>query len=138
MSKLINLFSDSNKLEGVKYYKTWKHLIESTLIYYELWHDICDGDIKPNKPTDATLLAKWEVKNSKALGLIKPLVNNEIYFHIENASDAWTALHTFKYLFDTQPKSNKVDIQLKSPQQKLTEDGDVLDYISRHKTSRKY
>jgi len=58
MSKFINLFSDLDKLEGTKYYKTWKRIIESTLIYKELWQDICDGDIKPNKPTDAAALAK--------------------------------------------------------------------------------
>ena len=102
MSKLINLLCDSDKLEGVKSYKTWKHLTESTLIYNELSKYICDGDIKPNKPTDVASLAKWEVKNVKALALIKSLVNDEMYIHIENASDAWSALHTFKDIFDTQ------------------------------------
>ena len=120
MSKLINLFSKPDKLEGVKSYKTWKLLIESTFIYNELWHEICDGNIKPNKPIDAASLAKWEVKNAKALALIKASVNNEMYIHIENALDAWTALRTFKDLFDTQPESKKVDPQLKLLQQKLT------------------
>jgi hypothetical protein len=67
MSKLINFFSDSDKLEGTKSYKTWKRLIEITLIYNELWSDICNEDTKPNKPTDVTTLAKWEIKNAKAL-----------------------------------------------------------------------
>lgn len=133
MSKLINLFSESDKLEGVKSYKTWKRLIESTLIYNELWHEICDGNIKPNKPTDAASLAKWEVKEGKALALIKASVNNEMYIHIENSWDAWTTLRTFKDLFDTQLGSKKVDLQLKLLQQKLTEGGDVLEYISRLK-----
>ena len=60
--------------------------------------------IKPNKPTDVSSLAKWEVKNVKALTLIRTLVNDEMYIHIENASDAWSALRTFKDLFDTQPE----------------------------------
>eukprot|EP00253_Pinus_taeda_P027792 PITA_27792 len=137
MSKLINLFSDSDKLEGTKSYKTWHRLIESTLIYNELWQGICDGDVKPNKPTDATALAKWEINNAKALALIKSSVNDEMYVHIENAIDAWTALKTFKDLFDTQPESKKVDLQLKLLQQKLTEGGDVLEYISRLKNIRK-
>ena len=136
MSKLINLFSDSDKLEGTKSYKTWHRLIESTLIYNELWQGICDGDVKPNKPTDATALAKWEVKNAKALALIKSSVNDEMYVHIENATDAWSALKTFKDLFDTQPESKKVDLQLKLLQQKLTEGGDILEYISRLKNVR--
>jgi hypothetical protein len=133
MSKLINLFSDSDKLEGTKSYKTWKRLIESTLIYNELWRDICNEDTKPNKPTDAATLAKWEVKNAKALALIKSSVNDEMYVHIENTTDAWSALKVFKDLFDTQPESKKVDLQLKLLQQKLTEGGDVHEYISRLK-----
>jgi len=131
MSKLINLFSDSDKLEGTKCYKTWHRLIERTLIYNELWQGICDGDIKPNKPTDAAALAKWEVNNAKALALTKYSMNDEMYVHIENATDAWYALKTFKDLFDSQPESKKVDLQLKLLQQKLTEGGDVLEYISR-------
>ena len=95
-----------------------------------MWHEICNGNIKPNKPTDAASLAKWEVKNGKALALTKASVNNEMYIHIENSSDTWTALRTFKDLFDTQPESKKVDLQLKLLQQKLTEGGDVLEYIS--------
>eukprot|EP00253_Pinus_taeda_P021465 PITA_21465 len=136
MSKLINLFSDSDKLKGTKSYKTWHHLIESTPIYNELWQGICDGDVKTNKPTDAAALVKWEIKNAKALALIKSYVNDEIYVHIENATDAWSALKTFKDLFDTHPESKKVDLQLKLLQQKLTEGGDVLEYISRLKNIR--
>jgi hypothetical protein len=133
MSKLINLFSDSDKLEGTKSYKTWKRLIESTLIYNELWRDICNEDTKPTKPTDAATLAKWEVKNAKALALIKASVNDEMYVHIENMTDAWSALKVYKDLFDTQPESKKVDLQLKLLQQKLIEGGDVHEYISRLK-----
>ena len=101
MSKLINLFSDSDKFEGTKSYKTRHRLNESTLIYNELWQGICDGDVKPNKPTNATALAKCEIKNAKALALIESYVNDEMYVHIENATDAWSALKTFKDLFDT-------------------------------------
>lgn len=39
-------------------------------------------------------------------------------------------MRTFKDLFDTQPESKKVDLQLKLLQQKLTEGGDFLEYIS--------
>jgi hypothetical protein len=56
-----------------------------------------------------------------------------MYVHIENASDAWSAWKTFKDLFDTQPETKRVDLQLKLLQQKLTEGGDVLEYISRLK-----
>eukprot|EP00253_Pinus_taeda_P014344 PITA_14344 len=59
-----------------------------------------------------------------------------MYVHIENATDAWSALKAFKDLFDTWPESKKVDLQLKLLQQKLTEGGDVLEYISRLKNIR--
>jgi hypothetical protein len=36
-----------------------------------------------------------------------------MYIHIENASDAWFAWKKFKELFDTQPKTKRVDPQLK-------------------------
>ena len=49
----------------------------------------------------------------KALALIKSSVNDEMYVHIENTTDACSALKFSKYLFDTQPESKKVDLQLK-------------------------
>jgi hypothetical protein len=39
--------------------------MESTLIYNELWKDICSGDKKPTKPTKVGPLAKWELKDEK-------------------------------------------------------------------------
>jgi hypothetical protein len=54
-----------------------------------------------------------------------------MYVHIENTTDAWSSLNVFKDLFDAQPESKKVDLQLKFLQQKLTEAGDVHEYISR-------
>jgi hypothetical protein len=65
MSKLINLFIDSDKLDGPKNYKSWKCHMQNTLIYNELWHDICDGDTPPTKPIDVAPLAKWELKDEK-------------------------------------------------------------------------
>ena len=91
--------------------------IEISLIYNEIWRDVCDGDVKTNKPTNATLIAKREIKNAKALALIKSSISDEMYVHIENYFDAWSTLRTFKDLFDTQPESKKFDLQLKFLQQ---------------------
>jgi hypothetical protein len=44
--------------------------MHNTLIYNELWNDICDSDIAPTKPTDATYLEKWNLKDEKALSLL--------------------------------------------------------------------
>jgi hypothetical protein len=65
MSKLINLFIESDKLDGLKNYKSWIPHMQNTLIYNELWYDICDGDTAPTKTTDATSLAKWNLKDEK-------------------------------------------------------------------------
>jgi hypothetical protein len=96
MSKLINLFYESDKLKGCKNYKSWKQHMESTLIYSELRKDICNGNAKPNKPTNAGPIAKWELKDEKTLALIKSSVNEEKYVHIENAPHAWSTRKKFK------------------------------------------
>jgi hypothetical protein len=88
MSKLVNLFIDSDKLDGPKNYKAWSHHMQSTLIYNELWKDVCSGDKAPIKPIDARELEKWELKDEKALALLRSFVIDEMFVHIENATDA--------------------------------------------------
>jgi hypothetical protein len=58
MSKLINLFTESEKLDGPKNYKSWSRHMQNTFIYNELWRGICDGDTSLIKPTATTSLAK--------------------------------------------------------------------------------
>ena len=59
MSKLVNLFTDSDKLDGPKNYKTWSHHMKNTLIFNDLWKDICNKEKAPITPTDTRELAKW-------------------------------------------------------------------------------
>jgi hypothetical protein len=92
--------------------------------------------IKPNKPTKPGPLAKWELKDEKNFALIKSSANEEMYVHIENASNAWFTRKTFKYFFNTQLETKRVELQLKLLQEKLSEGGDVLEYISRLKNIR--
>ena len=131
MSKIISLFNESDKLEGSKNYKVWSRHIQSTLIYNELWKGVCNA--QPTKPTNPDQLAKWELKDEKALALIHSTVSDDIYVHIENSSDAWSAWKTLKDLFDSQSEAKKIDLQLKLFQQKLSLGGDVMEYISRLK-----
>jgi hypothetical protein len=91
MSKLINLFTESDKLDGPKNYKTWSRHMHNTLFYNELWRDICDGDTTPTKPTDTTSLAKWNLKDEKALALLCSSITEQMFAHIENSKDAWSA-----------------------------------------------
>ena len=126
--KFINLFNTSNKLECSKNYKIWSWHIQSTLIYNELWKGICNA--QPTKPTNATHLVKWELKDEKALALIQSIVSNEVFGHIENCSDSWYAWKTRKDLFYSQPEATRVDLQLKLLQQKLTNRGVVMESSS--------
>jgi hypothetical protein len=131
MSKIISLFNDSDKLEGSKNYKAWSRHIQSTLIYNELWKGICNE--QPTKPTDVVPLARWELKDENALALIQSTVSDEVFVHIENCIDSWSAWKILKDLFDSQTEAKRVDLQLNLLQQKLVVGGDVMEYISRLK-----
>jgi hypothetical protein len=56
-----------------------------------------------------------------------------MFVHIYNSKDAWFAWNLLKKLFDTPVASHRVDLQMKLLQQRLTNNGDVLEYISRIK-----
>jgi len=89
MSKLVNFFSDSSKLDGPKNYKTWSHHMQNTSIFSDFWKDICNGEKYPIKPPNARELVKWELRDEKALALLISSVTNEICIHIENATNTF-------------------------------------------------
>jgi hypothetical protein len=107
--------------------------MQNTLIYNELWCDICDGDTAPTNPTDTTSLAKWNLKDEKGLALMRSSVTEHMFVHIENSKDAWYTWSLFKKLFDTHVASHRVDLQMKFLKQRLVDNGDALEYISRIK-----
>jgi hypothetical protein len=86
--------------------------MRNTLIYNELWHDICYGYTTPTKTTNATL-AKWNLKDEKALALLHSSVTEHMFVHIENSKDAWSSWNLLKKLFDTPAASHRVDLQMK-------------------------
>lgn len=61
---------------------------------------MCNGDIKPNKSTNIDPLAKWELKDEKALALINSSVNDVMFIYIENSLDTCSAWNVFIDLFD--------------------------------------
>jgi len=107
--------------------------MQNTLIYNELWRDICDGDTAPTKPTNATSLAKWNLKDEKALALLRSSVTEHMFVHIENSKDAWSTWNLLWKLYDTPFASHRVNLQMKFLKQILAYKGDVLEYISRTK-----
>jgi hypothetical protein len=56
-----------------------------------------------------------------------------MFVHIENSKDVWFAWNLLNNLFDTPVASHRVDLQMKLLKQRLAENGDVLEYISRIK-----
>ena len=112
MSKILNLITHLDKLDGVKNYNTCQRHMKNNLIYNELWRGICAADPTSTKPTDATVLEKWELQNENALALIHSFVFYHLCIHIENTSSAWT-WEQFKKLFDTPPASQRIDLQMK-------------------------
>jgi hypothetical protein len=107
--------------------------MHNNLIYNELGCDIYDGDTDPTKPTDATSLAKWNLKDEKTLSLLHSFVTEHMFVHIENSKDAWSSWNLLKKIFDTSVASQRVDLQMKFLKQRLADNGDVLEYISRIK-----
>jgi hypothetical protein len=107
--------------------------MQNTMIYNELWCDIFDGDTAPTKPTDTTSLAKWHLKDEKALAFLCSFVTEHMFVHIENSKDAWSTWNLFKKIFDTHVASHRFDLQMKFLKQRLEDNGDVLEYISRIK-----
>jgi len=59
-------------LAGKENYFEWSWMIKHTLIFNELWKEVCigDRDKQPEQPTLDTELAIWENKNSKAYALV--------------------------------------------------------------------
>jgi hypothetical protein len=104
--------------------------MQNTLIYNELWCDICDGDIAPTKPIDTAPLAKWKLRDENELALLRSSISKHMFVHIENSKMHGLLGINF---FDTHDASQKVDLQMKLIKQRLVDNGDVLEYISRIK-----
>jgi hypothetical protein len=76
-------------LSGKENYPEWSRKIEHTLIFNDLWDDICDGDTKPTKPTTDKELSIWMNKDKKAYALIVSSVSEEVSHHIRSIKYSW-------------------------------------------------
>jgi len=83
---------------------SWCVHMQSTLVFNDLWKDICNRKKAPIKSTDARKLAKWESRDEKRLTLLRSSVTDEMFIHIENEKYAWNTWKNFKKIFDTQSK----------------------------------
>eukprot|EP00253_Pinus_taeda_P003468 PITA_03468 len=66
-------------LTGKESYPEWSRKIKHTLLFYELWKVVYDGDRdkEPEQPTSDKGFSLWENKNSKAYALIAASINEE-------------------------------------------------------------
>jgi hypothetical protein len=70
------------------------------------------------------------LKGEITLALIRSYVTEHMFVHIENSKDAWSSWTLLKKIFDTLVASHRVDQQMKLFKQILSDNGDVLEYIS--------
>ena len=56
-------------LSGQENYQEWFRKIKNTLIFNDLWEEICEGkdDNDPEQPTDVRQLAIWKSKDKKGI-----------------------------------------------------------------------
>ena len=85
-------------LSGKENYLEWSRKIKHTLIFNELWKEICGGQEEnpPAKSTSDKELAIWENKNCKAYDLIAASINEKVSRHISSFSNAYDALRKLK------------------------------------------
>jgi len=99
-------------LNGKENYPEWSRKIEHTMIFNNIWDDICDGDTKPTKPTAGKELAIWTNKDKKAYTLIFAFVSEEVSRHIRSIKDSWRALKKLKDLYDSHSELEIIQLQI--------------------------
>ena len=73
------------------------------------------------------------MKDEKALALLHPSVTKHMFVYMKNSKYAWFAWNLLKNLCDTHVAYHRVDLQMKLLKQRLADNGDVLEYISKIK-----
>ena len=71
-------------LFGKENYHEWFWKIKNTLIFNDLWEEVCEGkdDKDPEQPTYEKQLAIWKSKDKNAYALISASVTEEVSRHI--------------------------------------------------------
>lgn len=102
-------------LTGKENYPEWSRMIKHTLIFNELWKEVCvgDGDKGSKQPTSDKEFAIWENKNNKAYALIAVAISEEVSHHISPFSTAFEALQKLKELYDSHYAFQVVQLMIK-------------------------
>jgi len=102
-------------LFGQENYQEWFRKIKNTLIFNDLWEEICEGkdDNDLEKPTDARQLAIWKSKDKKAHALIYASVTEEVSRHILSSTTTFKALEKLKDLYDSHSELEIIQLLMK-------------------------
>ena len=104
-------------LSGKENYHEWFRKVKNTLIFNDMWDEICENENLEHKkdektinevdksapvpPTNAKELALWKSKDKKAYDLIIAFVSEEVSRHLVSSKSVWEALKKLKYLYDS-------------------------------------
>jgi hypothetical protein len=102
-------------LSGQENYQEWFRKIKNTLIFNDLWEEICEckDDNDPKEPTDAKQLVIWKSKDKKAHTLISASVTEEVRRHILSSTTVFKALEKLKDLYDSHSELEIIQLLMK-------------------------
>jgi hypothetical protein len=102
-------------LSGQENYQEWFRKIKNTLIFNDLWEEICEckDDNDPKEPTDAKQLVIWKSKDKKAHTLISASVTEEVRRHILSSTTTFKALEKLKDLYDSHSELKIIQLLMK-------------------------
>ena len=108
-------------LSGKTNYQEWFRKIKNTLIFNDLWEEVCEGkvdkegkdDNDPEMPTDDKQLAIWKSKDKKAYALISASITEEVSRHILSSTTTFSALKKLKSLYDSHSELEIIQLLVK-------------------------
>ena len=102
-------------LFGKEKYQECFRKINNTLIFNDLWEEVCEGkeNKDPEQPTDDKQLAIWKSKDKKAYALIFASVTEEVSRHILSNTTTFIALKKLKYFYDSHLELGIIQLLMK-------------------------
>ena len=103
-------------LSGKENYHEWFRKVKNTLIFNDLWDDVCerkDDNVEPEQPTDAKELTIWKGKDKKAYALIVASITEEVGRHIISCKSEFVALKKLKDLYDSHSELEIIQLLMK-------------------------
>jgi hypothetical protein len=96
-------------------YQEWFRKIKNTLIFNDLWEEICEGkdDNDLEQPTNARQLVIWKSKDKKEHALIFASVIEEVSKDILSGTTVFKALEKLKDIYDSHLELEIIQLLMK-------------------------